>query len=162
MEVHINNGNQASGLTAQPGFNITAMPLDGRPQPPTPTEANWLWLGASLKSINIPAANSYVEVVSTVKVPATPVVTLTIIATLSHMHYIGRRFWVEAYSDSAPTRSLACNPYYDNQNQEVIPLSPYLTISNGDTIVTHCVYNSINRTTTTVGGESVSRPYTRL
>jgi hypothetical protein len=155
MEVHMNNAAAASGIQSRPGFRVTVLPLD-KPQPPTPiTPAHWLWLGVTLNTINIAPGLPYTEIVSQYTLPATPTATMTVIASLSHMHNIGRKVWVEVVPTNGPSKSAACNPLYDNGNQEVVPLNPTLDLSNKDTLITHCVFNSTQKTVATKGGEEV-------
>ena len=155
MEVHMNNANIESGIQSRPGFKITVLPLS-EPQPATPiVEANWLWVGATLSSIQIPPGEPYVEVTSEFTIPLIFNVQADVFASLSHMHYIGRKIWVEIIKPDQQAFTAACEPLYNNENQEVIPLKSTLTVAAGDTIVTHCVYNSTLRTEMTIGGEEV-------
>ena len=154
LEVHFNNEPMVGGISSQPGLKILAVPLDGRPLPsPLPTLAHWISLGATLNTLVIPPGRNYTEI--TVNVTVSADATFNILATLSHMHYLGRRIWVEVYNES-DSRSVACNPYYSNENQEVIPMDKALAITKGDTLEIHCVYDSTNKTETTYGGEQVS------
>ena len=54
-------------------------------------------------------------------------------------------------ADSVDREMVACKPYYDFDLQEAVPNDIY-TISGGDSLSVHCVYDSTSRATTTFGG----------
>ena len=158
LEIHFNNAAMAPGIVSQPGLKILMVPIDGRPLPsPLPTIAWWITLGSTLESVAIPPGKNYTEITVNFSVPViSPPIRFNILATLSHMHYLGRRIWVEVYNDTSPARSLACNPFYSNENQEVVPLEEPIVVNSGDIVKVHCVYDSTNQTEITYGGEQAS------
>jgi len=73
------------------------------------------------------------------------------------MHYIGRKVWVEKIAfGTGETASLACDPQYNNENQELLAIAQPYSVTNRDRLIVHCVFDSSNRTTLTKGGEEVN------
>jgi len=157
FEVHMNNAAKDAGILSQPGFKITVVP-ENAVTPNSLREVSWVMLGAQLELLSIPPRQGYVEI--TANFTAFPTgpgdAYMTFIASFSHMHYLGRKIWVESRSSQRQPQNLACNPKYTNEDQEVIPMNPPLNVTANDTVVVHCVYNSSLEVNATTGGEETT------
>jgi hypothetical protein len=159
FEVHMNNANRASGILSQPGFRISVVRQSAVSPPNSLLEASWVLMGVQLNELAIPPRENYVEVTTNFTFPTSlpSNAFMTILASFSHMHYLGRRVFVEQRRVQGEPQNLACNPQYSNEDQEVVPLIPALNITVGDEIVVHCIYNSSKMVNVTRGGEEVRR-----
>lgn len=156
LEVHLDNAKLQSGIYARPGFRITVVPENAVTPANPMLEANWLNLNMDIAKLRIPPGQGYVELTSNFTLPPSSGGSMTIFASASHMHWLGRKIWVERISPVHAPQSLSCNPTYNNMIQEVIPMRPPIEVTSDDMLVLHCVYNSSGRANVTKGGTQVS------
>jgi len=164
QNLQLNQGNTLliAGLSDSSGVKIQITsqlrPIDG----------GYFLIGASLNGISLPPGNPDVEMMATCPSsqtqapPANSVNPLvqnyTIFGSLLHMHQLGRQIWSEQYRSINGTMvkvgNIGCNDYFDFNQQQSVPLN--VTFQPGDQFVTHCVWDTSSRQTTTLGCESTS------
>jgi hypothetical protein len=152
IQYHYNNPQQLSGQVDNSGFRLyltdnlrpylSALLLTGVPTNAIsipPNISAWHQSGTCGKSAtnllsNLPGGN------------------LTVFAYFLHCHYIGHQIWTEHYRNNALFEYIGTNCNWNFNEQQFIPAN--VTILPGDELVTHCVWDSTSRNTTTLGGES--------
>jgi hypothetical protein len=121
------------------GFLLTGSPFFGIRIPP----------GQS----NVMVANSCPSDCTTSKFPSTGIV---VFAASFHMHTIGARSWIQVIRGGIELMELHRDDHFDFQKQVFTPLTPDRVILPGDTLITHCGYDSSLRTNVTNGGISTN------
>lgn len=162
LEVHLENAKLVSGIDARPGLRITLVPQRAISSPSSLIEDHWLFISVNIYNMEIPAHEDYVELTVNFTLPLPPASFITVLASSSHMHRIGRGIWLEKRSPIHPAHLVTCDSAYNNLQQEIVPMTPTLDITNEDTLVLHCVYNSSSRSNYTKGGLQVRFQYSGL
>jgi len=85
------------------------------------------------------------------RISKNPLGKLKIFSYAMHQHYIGRQVWTEHFSPGRPTTELGKELHFDFNAQKFSPITAVLL--PGDTLKTHCVWDSTSRTEVTKGGE---------
>ncbi len=119
-----------------------------------PNEAGIVRIG-DIFGINIPPGEPAYDHVATCPSWATSSALkgdLNVIGTWLHAHEIGSRLWTEVYRDGNFVGELGREDPFLFDYQTFHPQS--FTLKPGDELVTHCVYDSTGRDTTTHGGEA--------
>ncbi len=156
LEIHYDNPTGTSGIVDTSGLEVTYVELS---QVGSNFEsAHWLILGSSLGSIRIPPKEEYYEVVSTQTFGASWVPKTggaEVLAWLNHGHLLARKIWVTIENPGQKPFAGTCDSRYDFDLQEVTSLPGDLTyrIERNAKIRVHCVYNSMERTAATKGGD---------
>jgi hypothetical protein len=68
-----------------------------------------------------------------------------------HAHEIGQSLWTDHIRDGEKIGEVGRHDPYDFGRQHVEPLD--VEVRPGDSLVTHCIYDSSDRTEPTLGGE---------
>lgn len=79
---------------------------------------------------------------------------ITVFATLPHTHLTGRQIYSKVIRNGKEVSYITYGKYYDFNYQYTNFLASPITILPGDEIKVTCVYNTMDRTSFTYGGES--------
>ncbi|CAM9565819.1 DBH-like monooxygenase protein 1 homolog [Lampetra fluviatilis] len=79
---------------------------------------------------------------------------MKVFATMLHAHLLGRAVQVRHYRDGKQISDLGRDMGYDFNFQETRYLKELVSVMPGDSIITECLYNSKERSSTTTGGLS--------
>ncbi|XP_014904217.1 DBH-like monooxygenase protein 2 homolog [Poecilia latipinna] len=85
-----------------------------------------------------------------------PIPDLQVFSVLLHTHLAGRKVRVGHFRKGKQIDFLGVNENYDFDMQEIVNLGNIKTIKPGDEIIVECVYNTLNRTQSTMMGLSTS------
>jgi hypothetical protein len=80
---------------------------------------------------------------------------LNVFGVFHHMHELGRQIVMQRIRNGVVVEVISPSLAYDYNDQKTIPFTT--TISAGDRLVVHCIYNSQSRTVTTLGGEATDQ-----
>lgn len=151
LEIHYDNPTTGSSFFDSSGLALTATSQSNAGE--NTVEAGYIWVG-EISSIAIPPGKSYWEVSATCEAPSELTFNLNVFASILHGHQIANKiFTVLDKAGTSEREMVACKPFYDFDLQEAIPNDVY-TITGGDKLSVHCVYDSTSRTTATFGGDA--------
>jgi len=146
LQVHYNNIGGDEGAVDSSGLDLqVARTL-------RPNNAGTMVFG-DIDGIAIPPAMSAYEHVATCSGNATSTLLqepMHVFGTAMHAHELGRVLWSEVWRDGAMAFELNRDDPYLFSAQHMNPVD--LVIEPGDEVQTHCIYDSTDRTETTVGG----------
>jgi hypothetical protein len=117
------------------------------------TDAAFLFLGINTGNILIPAGHANWHQSASCPPAATSQLDtdVQVFASGLHMHTHGRKIWTEHFRGSTRLPDLGNDQAYDFNSQQFLPVNT--TITRGDNLVTHCIWDNSNGTTSIVGGE---------
>eukprot|EP00004_Rigifila_ramosa_P007335 TRINITY_DN182_c0_g1_i3.p1 TRINITY_DN182_c0_g1~~TRINITY_DN182_c0_g1_i3.p1 ORF type:complete len:568 (-),score=136.72 TRINITY_DN182_c0_g1_i3:17-1675(-) len=149
LEIHYNNPDGMSGIVDQSGFRIHYTP-ELRPY-----DVGVLAVGTFTDLISIPAGESAFHISNECPTGCTsnkiPPTGMHVFAVALHMHLTGKKAWLQHIRGTTELPLLGDEPYYDFAFQHGVARN--VTLLPGDRMIMHCVYDTTERTTTTVGGE---------
>jgi len=146
LQVHYNNPLGTSGQTDSSGLDLhvsTAL---------REHDAGTMVFG-DIENIAIPPGMAAYEHISTCHGPATASILsepMHVFGTAMHAHNIGSVLWSEVHRGGTLAYELNRDEPYLFDSQHMNPVD--LVIEPGDEIQTHCIYDSSERTQTTMGG----------
>lgn len=122
-----------------------------------PNNAGLMFLGPVTSGISIPAGETHWHHsgACTSSMLAGLPHNLTVFAQMSHMHYTGKTLWSDHYRNGLRIGDLGFTPIYDFSAQHFAFINA--TLMPGDDVITHCIYDTRSRNTTTYGGEDSKR-----
>lgn len=152
IQMHYNNELRVADAIDSSGVSLHITPHL------RPLDAGVFLSGAAENDIAVPPRMSEFEVVtdcpSFCTESAFPPTGIYVYAYLLHMHLLGAKMWTDVTYVNGTTQTLGIVPVYDFNSQTWIPITPPLKLMPGDRLVTHCVYNSMDRENVTLGGAS--------
>jgi hypothetical protein len=155
IQYHYNNGQQLPGQIDNSGFKFYLT------ENLRPLTAALLLTGIGVSSIAIPPNISNWHQSGTCNKTATsllqylPGQNITVFAYMLHAHLLGRQIWTVHYRNNVLVDYVGNNPAYDFNSQKFVEYTT--TILPGDELVTHCIWDSTGKTTTTYGGEATDQ-----
>jgi len=160
LQIHYDNPNMWSGRTDSSGVKVT-LTSELRPM-----DLGYFLVGAWTKPIRIPPALPYFEITSECETDSVLNKTAykhpeySILMAGLHMHLMGRQMYTEQFRPDPETGELVslgvigCDDFFNYNDQTGSPPFTNVTIRPGDRMITHCMYDSTMKTTTTIGCES--------
>lgn len=160
LEIHYDNPTNEVGLVDSSGITVTLVDSGD----PAHASLDWqaagyLWAGSQLPALTVPPGKKYHHVeVDSCSYPTIPAAGVTIYAFILHAHMLGRKMWVEVWrpgddGEQAYLRDAACNTEYDFDLQETVGIPDPFTLYKDDNVISHCMYDSTDRSETTQGGD---------
>lgn len=164
VEIHYDNPQQLSNVVDRSGvemFYVNTLRTH---------DAGVLWVGDPTVSMsqqhttpypvgNLPGSTGSVHRQATCPGDCTAHFTsdITVFASFLHMHNYGQTIVSDHYgSNGQKVRTLNRIDFWDNGFQQFTPIGPY-TVSAGDSIQTHCVFNTAQQSTTVQFGSSTEQ-----
>jgi len=152
LQIHYDNPNLNSNFVDSSGVRIHYT------KELRPNDAGIMAVGQQI--ISIPPKTESYEVVGTCpgacqqqKLDDTGI---KIFSFALHAHQLGRQIWTELLpnSDESKKVEIIRDDSYDFNYQEILSVQNYVTVKQNDALRVHCVYDSMNRNTTTKFGLS--------
>jgi hypothetical protein len=145
LQVHYNNPLQQQ-FTDDDGIDVIVT-KDLRPH-----DAG-IFSQGDIASLAIPPGNANYEHVATCSGAQTTNLLpneIHVFATFLHMHEIGAGIFADVWRDGAPVGSIGVDDPFDFNTQKFMPAD--IDIAPGDSIQTHCIFDSSERDNVTLGG----------
>jgi len=148
LEVHYYNPNRLASVIDQSGLTLTYTSHLRK------YDLGVLTLGS--EAIQLPPHEPYLEVVNDCQETCTSRIpgAITIVGLAPHMHLTGSMFWIQLIRNGTETEEFFRDDYYDFTQQHFFDLNRIILPS--DRLITHCVYDTTDRTTVTKGGAATT------
>jgi hypothetical protein len=153
LEIHYDNPKQESNTKDNSGVRIYYTTQKRK------YDAGVLYIGKEMGNIEIPPHEKAYDISGECHSSCTaalPKEGIKIYGALLHSHLLGRSLRTEVYRNGQRQPDLGNLQYYDFNFQTVLPMEPHYTLLPGDSTITHCIYDSTERTTVTRGGEATT------
>jgi len=150
LQIHYNNPGKLADMIDSSGVEIVYTSNQRA------NSGSIVRLGADMNQIKIPEGKKAHEVLgicseqSTGKLPN----DLNVVASILHMHQIGRKIWTSVIREGNEIMNLGKNDNFDFNLQSFVKFETPRVIKANDRLETHCIYDSTNRTEPTLGGEA--------
>eukprot|EP00735_Rhodelphis_limneticus_P013920 TRINITY_DN7885_c0_g1::TRINITY_DN7885_c0_g1_i1::g.23751::m.23751 TRINITY_DN7885_c0_g1::TRINITY_DN7885_c0_g1_i1::g.23751 ORF type:complete len:1216 (-),score=353.74,sp/Q9CXI3/MOXD1_MOUSE/32.74/9e-78,sp/Q9CXI3/MOXD1_MOUSE/33.91/3e-41,sp/Q9CXI3/MOXD1_MOUSE/32.85/2e-12,Cu2_monoox_C/PF03712.10/4e-28,Cu2_monoox_C/PF03712.10/4.2e-34,DOMON/PF03351.12/3.4e-28,DOMON/PF03351.12/1.3e-27,Cu2_monooxygen/PF01082.15/2.3e-26,Cu2_monooxygen/PF01082.15/7.2e-27,SapA/PF02199.10/3.3,SapA/PF02199.10/37 TRINITY_DN7885_ len=149
MEVHYNNHEEDETHTdAGSGFRLWY--TDNLRE----HDGGIIAVGNDMTSLSIPAGEEDFELPNVCPSQCTSQwdTDLHLFAVMGHAHLTGRKVNVQVFRNGSELQPLLADDYYDFNFQEFHGLTPERVLQPGDSIAVTCNYNTMDRSSVTVGG----------
>ncbi|CAF3053826.1 unnamed protein product [Rotaria sp. Silwood2] len=154
IEIHFNNPNQISNITDSSGIRFY---IGNQLRQ---YDIGYLTFGTDIlpTSLAIPPnvqnfiVDSYCPINATISIPMSGI---TVISAFPHAHLQGRSISTKIIRNQTAVQYLFNGETFDFNYQFEHRLAEPIKIYSGDEFATRCVYNTMNKTRITLGGESV-------
>jgi hypothetical protein len=120
-----------------------------------PNNAGFMFLGMNTGRIFIPKDHARWHQTGSCPTSATNALgtnVMNVFASGLHMHLHGKEMWTEHFRGSTQLPRLGETHTYDFNAQKFVPVNA--TIRAGDSLTTHCIWDSVGSPTNITGGES--------
>jgi len=151
LQVHYDNPGLRTDMTDSSGVEMKLTPVLRR------HDVGVLLMGTDLQSIALPPGVPDYQISGncTAQRSALLPFELTLIRHGPHAHRLGRKIWTDQYRDGEIISRFG-NPAYEFNHQRGYNFIDPVIWRPGDEFVTHCIYDTTEKTVTTYGGEGTS------
>lgn len=155
LEIHYDNPKLENNIKDSSGVRMLVTSTASASQ--NLDAAAFLWMGARIRDIAIPAGRSAFHISADCVFNDLPDEGVTGFAFGLHGHTLARALWTTVRTkDGTYLHDAGCQSTYDFDLQELLFLPEPFTVTKDMVLSAHCVYDSTGRTTTTRGGDETN------
>ena len=160
IEIHYDNPRLQTNIVDSSGVSIQLVrkkPGISSQQLADYQPAGFMWVGVALgESISIPPKMQTYHLQSRCSFPQLPTEGVSVFAYVNHAHLLGRKLWTTLERESKYKHDIGCDTAYDFDLQQIKAFEDHVQIYGDDVLRANCVYNSLERTAYTYGGDETN------